>query len=81
MRDVRSMRTTLNIDDDVLRAVKELAKLEATTAGQVLSDLARQSLERRRGKASVRNGVPLLSARSGSTIVTPDAVRRLEHEG
>ena len=38
------MRTTLSLDDDVLFAVKERARREKRTAGQVLSDLARQAL-------------------------------------
>lgn len=38
------MRTTLSLDDDVLFAVKERARRENRTAGQVLSDLARQAL-------------------------------------
>ncbi len=38
------MRTTLTIDDDVLLAVKERARRENRTAGEVLSDLARQAL-------------------------------------
>lgn len=38
------MRTTLSIDDDVLLAVKERARRENRTAGEVLSDLARQAL-------------------------------------
>lgn len=38
------MRTTLDIAEDVLFAVKERAKREKRTAGEVLSDLARQAL-------------------------------------
>jgi hypothetical protein len=38
------MRTTLTLDDDVLLAVKERARRENRTAGEVLSDLARQAL-------------------------------------
>lgn len=38
------MRTTLDIDDDVLRAAKELARREGATTGKVLSDLARKAL-------------------------------------
>ena len=38
------MRTTLDIAEDVLQAAKELAKRKGTTAGEVLSDLARQAL-------------------------------------
>jgi hypothetical protein len=38
------MRTALSLDDDVLLAVKERARRENRTAGEVLSDLARQAL-------------------------------------
>ena len=38
------MRTTLDIDDDVLRAVKELARREKKTAGAVISELTRRAL-------------------------------------
>jgi hypothetical protein len=38
------MRTTLDIADDVLQAAKEVALREHKTAGQVLSELARQAL-------------------------------------
>lgn len=38
------MRTTISVDDDVLRAVKERARRERRTVGAVLSDLARQAL-------------------------------------
>lgn len=40
------MRTTLRLDDDVLAAVQERARREKRSAGQVLSDLARQALTR-----------------------------------
>lgn len=38
------MRTTLDIDDDLLAAAKELARREGRSAGQVVSDLLRASL-------------------------------------
>lgn len=38
------MRTTINLDDDVLLAVQERARRDKRTAGAVLSDLARQAL-------------------------------------
>ncbi len=41
------MRTTLDIAEDVLYAVKERARKEKRSAGEVLSDLARQALLRR----------------------------------
>ncbi len=41
------MRTTLNIDDDVLFAARELAKQEGKTAGKIVSELARRALQAR----------------------------------
>ncbi|GAB4038198.1 MAG: hypothetical protein Fur0014_06750 [Rubrivivax sp.] len=38
------MRTTLDIDDDLIAAAKELARREGTTAGVVVSRLLRRSL-------------------------------------
>ena len=55
------MRTTLDIDDDLLAATKELARKEGATAGQVVSRLLRNSLT---GIASVPR-----SARARRTAV------------
>lgn len=38
------MRTTLDIADDVLQAVKERARRERRTAGEVVSELVRRAL-------------------------------------
>lgn len=38
------MRTTLSVDDDVLRVARERARRERRSVGAVLSDLARQAL-------------------------------------
>jgi hypothetical protein len=39
------MRTTLSIDDDVLFAAKSIALREGRSLGEVVSDLARRSLQ------------------------------------
>jgi hypothetical protein len=57
------MRTTLDIDDDVLQAAKELASVRQKTAGQVLSELARQALSPARAPRA-RNGVQVLPRRA-----------------
>jgi hypothetical protein len=63
MRDDHAkMRTTLDLDDDVLLAAKELAVARGTTAGKVVSELVRQALTPQRA-AGLRNGVPVLSNR------------------
>lgn len=56
------MRTTLDLDDDVLQAAKELASLQGRTAGQIVSDLLRKALTKP-SAGKVRNGVPLLPRR------------------
>lgn len=38
------MRTTIDIEDDVLAAAKELARLQNVSAGQIISRLIRQAL-------------------------------------
>lgn len=65
MRDDPGVRTTLDIDDDLLQAVKELAQVRGVTAGQALSALVRQAL-RRDGPVRTRNGIPVLPRRSPS---------------
>ncbi len=41
------MRTTLDIADDVLLAIKERARRERRSAGEILSEVARDALTRR----------------------------------
>ena len=78
------MRTTLDIDDDVLQAAKELARRERKTAG-FLSELARRGLteaQDTRLKGPTANEVFLgfrPFARRG-TIVTNEIIGRLREE-
>ena len=46
------MRITLSLDDDVLAVVRERARRERRSAGQVVSDLARQALVGRESTVS-----------------------------
>jgi hypothetical protein len=80
MRDDLVVRTTLDIDEDVLETAKELATRRGTTAGRVLSDLARSALAPRDGTRRKRNGVPLLAPRKRAGLVTPEIVNRLRDE-
>ena len=59
------MRTTLDIDDDILQAAKELARAENRTAGQVLSELARRGLTQ-------AAAVPGLAEEGGPPFVMKD---------
>jgi hypothetical protein len=73
------MRTTLDIDDDVLQAAKEMAVLQRKTAGRVLSELARKALQPRQA-GRVRNGVPVLPSRAGTPLLTVERVNELLDE-
>jgi hypothetical protein len=79
MLDDKSMRTTLDIDDDVLETAKELAARRGTTAGRIISELARSALAPR-NRLRKRNRVPLLPPRREARLVTPEIVNRLRDE-
>jgi hypothetical protein len=78
------MRTTLDIDDDVLQTAKELAAKEKRSAGAVISDLARRGFHSNPAQAPqeprIRNGVPLLPSR-GETVTLAHVREILEEEG
>ena len=75
------MRTTLDIDDDVLRAAKELARREKKTAGAVISELTRRALTApppaARGSKAVHGFRPF-PKRGG--IVTNEQIDKLREE-
>ena len=73
------MRTTLNLDDDVLSVAKQLAQQRGTTAGHVLSELTRQALEPKAGP-KVRNGVPLFVPKAGARKPHLALLNRLRDE-
>jgi len=74
------MRTTLDIDDDVLAAVKELAKTQKSTAGEVISALARKALIQPIATADtpVVDGFPILP--HAGTVITAEFINKLLEE-
>lgn len=73
------MRTTLDIDDDVLQAAREIARQKGITMGEALSNLARQALTQRL-ELETRNEVPLFPRRPDAKIVTLEIVNELRDE-
>ena len=71
------MRTTLDIDEDVLQAAREHAARERKSLGAVISGLARESL-RRPASPAPRRGT---ARRGGRYAVLPqrDEVITVEH--
>jgi len=85
------MRTTLDIEDDVLFAAKEIARREKKSLGQVISDLARQAFAQGLAQPSGKQprgprvserlapyGIHPLPARGG--LVTNELIDRLRDE-
>jgi hypothetical protein len=78
------MRSTLNIADDVLLAVKERARREKRSAGEILSGCAREGLTHRHRTYEVTEpesfyGFEPLSARG--TAVSNELIDQLREEG
>jgi hypothetical protein len=73
------MRTTLDLEEDVLLAAKELARQRGTTVGRVVSELARQALTRQI-TSTTRNGLPLFPVQPGAGVATLELVNQLRDE-
>lgn len=74
-----TMRTTVDLEEDVLFAAKEIARQRGITVGQVLSDLARQALTRRI-PVSTKHGLPIFPVQLDAGPVTLELVNRLRDE-
>ena len=86
------MRTTLDLDEDILAAAKSLAKAGQTSAGRIISDTMRRAIQLGLADPSqamptkslamkpqaVYGFVPLTS--SGQQIVTSDMVRAIRDD-
>lgn len=76
------MRTTLDLDPDVLQAAKEIAQKERTTAGQIISKLVRQALVGSKPHSEdvfvYKNGLPVLASRG--EIITLEHVQQIMDE-
>jgi hypothetical protein len=68
------VRTTLNIDDDVAAAARELAAEGHRSLGSVISELARRGLTPAR--VEVDGGLPVIRVPEGTPPITPQMVRR-----
>ncbi len=73
------MRTTLNIDDDLIEAAKALASARDASLGSVLSELVRRGLEAEVA-ARTNNGFPVFRVSPGAPPITPERVKRFEDE-
>ena len=70
------MRTTLELDDDLILLGKRMAEQRNTTLGRVFSDLVRLALTPKDGPR-IKNGVPLFKVKAGARKPSLDQVNRL----
>ena len=74
------MRTTLDLETEVLIIVKEIAIQQHSSAGAVVSQLLRKALQPEQCPPESRNGIPLLPRRPNGPKVTMEMVNRLRDE-
>lgn len=79
------MRTTLDLDEDVLLSAKAIARREGKTAGQVLSELARRALTAGAAGTTDAPGAPSATGfspfASRGIVVTDELIDRLRDDG
>lgn len=75
------MRTTLEIDDDVIQAAREMARLKNQGIGRAISDLARRGLTPDASPVvEIQDGIPVWTHGPGAIAVTSEMVRNLADE-
>ena len=68
------MRTTLDLDEDVVSAAKELAAEQHRSLGSMISELARRGLTPARIEAD--GDLPVIRVPAGTPPITLEMVRR-----
>jgi hypothetical protein len=75
------MRTTLEIDDDVMEVARTLARLKSQGIGRAISDLARRGLATQTAPLIEReHGIPVWKHGPGAVPVTSEIVRNLAED-
>ena len=70
------MRTTLNLDSEVLRVMKDLAEVRGVSLGRAVSDLLREALKPKMPVQS-RERFPTLPVTSGARAGTLELIDEL----
>lgn len=73
------MRTTLQLDEDVLAAARALAAQQGRTLGEVVSELARKGLAPAPAPQH-RNGIRLMPVRADAKPTSLEQVNQLRDE-
>ncbi len=73
------MRTTVDIDPEVLSAVRQIAAARSKSLGEVISELVRRGLASQ-ARTTERSGFPVFKVSEGAPPLTPEDVWRAEDE-
>lgn len=69
------MRTTINLDDDVLEVARAVARTERRPLGVVISDLMRRGLVPSMPRLEEEDGFPVFRVPPGSAPITDEMVQ------
>lgn len=73
------MRTTVNIDDELLFTLKSMARSKSMSLGRVLSELIKKGLQQ--GYSfKTKNSFPTFSVPQDAQVITPEHVKLDEDE-
>lgn len=71
---MRNVRTTLNLDEDVMEAAKAMARFERRPLGSVVSELARRGLAPRSVAHTESTGFPAFPVGDDAPAITDEMV-------
>jgi metal-responsive CopG/Arc/MetJ family transcriptional regulator len=76
------MRTTINLDDDVLRIADRLAQSRSISRGEAISELARRAVRRIHPRFPIkrRNGFVVLDTGDAATFSSTDVNSALDND-
>jgi hypothetical protein len=74
-----SMRTTINLDDDVYQAISTLSQSSGLSLGRVLSKVAREGLKPKPVNKK-KNGFPTFDVPPGTPMIPGDLVQKIWDE-
>ncbi len=73
------MRTTLNLDPQLLSTAKRLAEARSVALGDIISELANKGLEAQNSiPVRLKSGFPVFKPAKGSAMIGLDDVKRDE---
>jgi len=75
------MRTTLEIEDDVLEVAKDVAQHQCLSLGKAVSLLIRKGIQGPQKKEVYRNGLRVVTRSQDASPVTLEIVNQIRDEG